>query len=150
MAASLQNNPTGDATIFLDNMDIVKLTSNGNNGGSGSSEDVFERLVRNIYKSESQAGKNGIRWLYLMLCVYDVFQRKFPNKSRVSAKMKMVYKAELRTHIAQATSGDKQDTEALTDKVNIWFHSGQKLDTLCKKFGDGCLIILVDLLTQDL
>ena len=151
MAASLQTNPTGDAAIFLDNMDIVKLISNGNNsGGSSSSEDVFERLVQSIYKSESQVGKNGIRWLYLMLCVYDVFQRKFPNKSRVSSKMKMVFQAELKTHVAQATSGNEQDTAVLTDQVNTWFNSGQKLDILCKEFGDGSLIILVDLLTQDL
>ena len=149
MAASLQNNPTGDAATFLDNMDTVKLISNGNNGGS-SSEDVFESLVQNIYKSESQAGKNGIRWLYLMLCVYDVFQRKFPNRSRVSSKMKAIFQAELKTHIAQATSGDDEDTVVLTDKVNIWFNSGQKLDILCQEFGSGSLIILVDLLTKDL
>ena len=149
MAASLQNNPTGDAATFLDNMDVVRLISNGNNSDS-SSEDVFENLVENIYKSQSQAGKNGIRWLYLMLCVYDVFQRKFPNKSRVSSKMKMLFQAELKTHIAQATSGNEQDTAVLTDQVNIWFNSGQKLDILCKEFGDGSLIILVDLLTQDL
>ena len=149
MAASLQTNPTGDAATFLDNMDVVKLISNGNKGDS-SSEDVFEKLVENIYKSQSQAGKNGIRWLYLMLCVYDVFQRKFPNKLRVGSKMKMLFQAELKTHIAQVTSGNEQDTAVLTDQVNVWFNSGQRLDILCKEFGDGSLIILVDLLTQDL
>ena len=149
MAASLQTNPTGDAATFLDNMDVVKLISNGNKGDS-SSEDVFEKLVENIYKSESQAGKNAIRWLYLMLCVYDVFQRKFPNKSRVGSKMKMLFQAELKTHIALVTSGNKQDRAVLTDQVNVWFNTGQKLDLLCKEFGDGSLIILVDLLTQDL
>lgn len=149
MAAYLQRNPTGDAAIFLDGMDTVRLIRNGSNGHS-SSEDVFENLVQNIYKSESQVGKNAIRWLYLMLCVYDVLQRKFPNTSRVSSKMKALFRAELKTHVAQATSDVDRDMAVLTDQVNIWFNSGQKLDILCRQFGNGSLIILVDLLTRDL
>lgn len=44
---------------------------------------------------ESQAGKNAIRWLFLMLRVYDVFRRKIPTKSRVSTQMKKAFRAEL-------------------------------------------------------
>ena len=62
---------------FLHNMDTVNLINKGNNSCSSSSEDVFERFVEHIYESGSPVGKNGIRWIYLMLCVYDVFQRKF-------------------------------------------------------------------------
>lgn len=153
MAAALQINPTGDAAIFLDNIDIIKLISTNNNTANTStrSEDAFEKLVHNIYKSESQAGKASIRWLYLMLCVYDVFQRKFPNKSRVSSKMKSLFQAELQPHIAQVTAGSgPEDPAELMDLVNVWFNSGQKLDLLCREFGDGSLIILVDLLTRNL
>ena len=152
MAAALQSNPTGDAALFLDNIDMIKLISANNNTANTStrSEDAFENLVQNIYKSESQVGKASIRWLYLMLCVYDVFQRKFPNKSRVSSKMKSLFQAELKPHIAQVTAGSGPDTAELLDLVNVWFNSGQKLDLLCREFGDGSLIILVDLLTQNL
>ena len=84
MAAFLEKHPTGDADAFIDNMDALKLIRNGN-GGASSSEDVFEEMVHSIYRSQSQVGKNAIRWLYLMLCVFDVLQRKFPRKSRVNS-----------------------------------------------------------------
>ena len=151
MAAHLSTNPTGDAAIFLNNVDAVQLIKHQQHSGSNSSsEDAFEDLVTNIYKSDSQAGKNRIRWLYLMLCVYDMFQRKFPGRTRVGCKMKGLIQTEFKTHIAQATSRNERDGAELADLLAKWFLSGQKLNLLCEEFGDGSPIILVDLLKQDL
>ena len=69
IAAFLENHPTG---AFFDNMDAMKLIRKANSSASNS-EDAFEEMVHSIYRSESQVGKNAIRWVYLMLCVYDVF-----------------------------------------------------------------------------
>lgn len=150
MAAHLSTNPTGDAAIFLNNVDAVQLIKHQQHSGSNSSsEDAFEDLVTNIYKSDSQAGKNRIRWLYLMLCVYDMFQRKFPGRTRVGCKMKGLIQTEFKTHIAQATSRNERDGAELADLLAKWFLSGQKLNLLCEEFGDGSPIILVDLLKQD-
>ena len=157
MAAHLSSNPTGDAAIFLNNVDAVQLikhqqqhSNSSSSSSSSSSEDAFEELVTSIYKSDSQAGKNRIRWLYLMLCVYDMIQRKFPGRTRVGSKMKALFRTEFKTHIAQATSRNETDEAELTDVLAKWFLSGQKLNLLCEAFGDGGLLILVDLLKQDL
>lgn len=153
LAAHLGNNPTGDAAIFLNNTDAVQLIKHQqqhSSSSSSSSEDAFEELVTSIYKSDSQAGKNRIRWLYLMLCVYDMIHRKFPGRTRVGSKMKELIRTEFKTHIAQATSHNETDEAELTDVLAKWFLSGQKLNLLCEAFGDGSLLILVELLKQDL
>lgn len=154
IAAHLGKNPTGDAAIFLNNMDAAQLIKHqqqhSSSSSSSSSEDAFEELVTSIYKSDSQAGKNRIRWLYLMLCVYDMIHRKFPGRTRVGSKMKELIRTEFKTHIAQATSHNETDEAELTHVLAKWFLSGQKLNLLCEAFGDGSLLILVDLLKQDL
>ena len=155
VAANIAENRRHEAADFFDNTKIEKLIRTDQNMEIRS-RDAFQKLVEHVYRAESLAGKSRIRWLFIMLCVYDMVQRKFPDALRLGPKMKEFFQKQFKAHFASATRREhdpvnhEYNMAILMGDLNKWFNSGQKLNMLCEEFGTGSLIILVDLLTPDL